>query len=175
MLRVRIAPLPDGLHTETLEPAPDDLDLPDAEVSRVTFSDLTVEVQLVVATRQIVARFEVAATAHLICDRTDEPFEQPVRGAHSVVIVAPEAHLAAADDEDVIVTPDDAQFADLTAPVRDTLMLAVPVRRVCPAAETIEIPTAFGEPDTPSDGRWAALAALRDGASTDGDSADGDS
>ena len=158
--RVRIAPLSDGLHTETLAPTPAELELDPAE-----FSDLAVEMTLAVTERQIVASFEVSATAHLVCDRTDEPFAQTVRGAHTVVIVGPDAPAAASDDDDVVVTPDDVAFADLTVPVRDTLLLAVPVRRVSPAAEALELPTAFGSPDAdaPADDRWAALEALRSG------------
>lgn len=158
MLRVRTAPLSDGLHTESFTPAPADLDL-DANA----FSDLAVDVRLAVSERQIVASFEVSATAHLVCDRTDEPFDQTVRGAHSVLIIAPDAPLAGSDDEDIVVTPDDSTHADLTGPIRDTLLLAVPVRRVSPAAEALDLPTAFGGPttDAPADDRWAALRALR--------------
>ena len=158
MLRVRIAPLSDGLHTETITPTAADLDLDPA-----LFSDITVDVSLVVSVRQIAASFSVAATAHLVCDRTDEPYEQTVRGEHAVVIVGPEAALAAADDEDIVVTPDDASTADLTAPVRDTLVLALPTRRVSPAAEALDLPTVFGAPSAgaPGDDRWAALGALR--------------
>ncbi|HEX8297897.1 MAG TPA: DUF177 domain-containing protein, partial [Rubricoccaceae bacterium] len=160
MLRVRIAPLSDGLHTETLAPTPAELELDPA-----LFSDIAVEMQLSVATRQIAASFVVSATAHLVCDRTDEPFDQNVRGEHSVLIVAPDAPMASTDDEDVVVANDDASHADLTAPVRDTLMLALPLRRISPAAEALDLPTAFGAPaaDDPADSRWAALSALRSG------------
>ena len=156
MLRVRIAPLPDGLHTETLTPTAAELDLDPA-----LFSDVAVEMQLAVATRQIVASFAVSATAHLVCDRTAEPFDEPVRGEHQVLIVAPDAPLASTDDEDVVVTTDDATHADLTGPVRDTLMLALPLRRISPAAAALELPTAFGAPAEPDAGPWAALSALR--------------
>lgn len=168
MLRVRIAPLPDGLHTETLTPTAAELELDPA-----LFSDVTVEMQLVVATRQIVASFAVSATAHLVCDRTAEPFDQDVRGEHQVLIVAPDAPLASSDDEDVVVTTDDATHADLTGPVRDTLMLALPLRRISPAAAALELPTAFGAPAEPDAGPWAALSALR-GDGGDGDAPDGD-
>ena len=156
MLRVRIAPLSDGLHTEALAPTAGDLDLDPA-----LFSDVAVEMQLAVATRQIVASFAVSATAHLVCDRTAEPFDQAVRGEHTVLIVAPDAPLAATDDEDVVVAADEASHADLTGPVRDTLMLALPLRRISPAAEALDLPTAFGRPADDADDRWAALGALR--------------
>ena len=171
MLRVRIAPLSDGLHTEALAPTPAELELDPA-----LFSDIAVEMQLVVTTRQIAASFAVSATAHLVCDRTAEPFDQSVRGEHAVLIVAPDAPLATSDNEDIVVANDDASHADLTAPVRDTLMLALPLRRISPAAEALDLPTAFGAPpaDEPADSRWAALSALRsgDGAPDDTDDTD---
>lgn len=158
MLRVRIAPLPDGLSAETLAPSADSLDLDPA-----LFSDISVELRLDTTLRQTVASFAVSATAHLVCDRTDEPFDQAVRGEHTVVVVPAGAPLASSDDEDVVVVSEDATHVDLAGPVRDTLVLAVPLRRVSPAAEALEIPTAFGGPaaDEPRDDRWAALGALR--------------
>ncbi|HEX8386398.1 MAG TPA: DUF177 domain-containing protein [Rubricoccaceae bacterium] len=166
MLRVRIAPLPDGRHTETLAPSAESLDL-----DPTLFSDVAVDLRLDTTARQTVASFVVSATAHLVCDRTDEPFDQAVRGEHTVVIVPPDAPIAGSDDEDVLVVTEEATHADLAGPVRDTLMLALPIRRVSPAAETLEIPTAFGAPadDEPKDDRWAALRALRgpDGAGPD--------
>jgi uncharacterized protein len=168
MFRVRIAPLPDGLHTETIPLSADDLD-----VDPALFSDISVELRLATSPRQSVASFVVSATAHLVCDRTDAPFEHPVRAEHTVVVVPPDAPLAGSDDEDVVVVTEEATHADLTAPVRDTLVLALPLRRVSPAAEALEIPTAFGapSPDEPHDDRWAALGALRspDGSAPDPD------
>jgi uncharacterized protein len=158
MLRVRIAPLSDGLHTDTLTPTPESLDLDPAE-----FSDVSVEMTLDVSPRRIVASFAVSATAHLICDRTDVPFDQTVRGTHSVLIVSADNPLAVAEGDDVVAADADATHADLTVPVRDTLVLAVPIRRVCPEAEALDLQMQFGAPaeDEPRDDRWAALSALR--------------
>lgn len=163
--RVRIAPLAHGLHTETLTPTAAELD-----VDPAVFSDLRVDLTLDVhdpqvgsGQRRVRAAFTVAATARLECDRTLEPYDERVEGAHEVLLVAPDAPLAeAADDEDVVVVSPDATHVDLTAVVRDTLLLALPLRRVSPAARDLPLATAFGgpAPDEPADDRWDALRAL---------------
>ena len=155
MLRVRIASLPLGLHEETLRPTAEDLN-----VDPAMFSDIDVDLRLDVGEQRVLARFVASATAHLECDRTLAPFEQEIEGEHAVLFTAE----AGEDDEDVLPFPADATDIDLTDPVRDTLLLAVPTRRVSPEAEAAEIPTAFGGPaeDEPADDRWAALQALRD-------------
>ena len=165
MLRVRIASLPDGLHHETLRPSADDLGL-DPDV----FSDVEVDLRLDVAERRVLAAFTARATARLACDRTLDLYDQPVEGTHAVLFSAdaPPAD-DDSDDDDVQPLADDAQDLDLTAPVYDTLLLALPLRRVSPAAQTAEIPTEFGGPSDgePADDRWAALQALRDASDSD--------
>lgn len=172
MFRVRIAPLPDGLHQETYRPAADDLGLDPA-----TFSDVEVDLTLDVAERRVLAAYTARATARLECDRTLAMFDQPVEGSHAVLFTAdapPEAADPDGDDEDVQPLGDDATDIDLTASVHDTIVLALPLRRVSPEARDAEIPTAFGGPseDEPADDRWAALQALRDGGDAAPDSTD---
>ena len=153
--RVRIAPLPDGLHEETLRPSAESLGL-DPDV----FADVEVDVRLDLAERRVLAAYTARATARLTCDRTLAPYEQTVEGAHAVLFTA---DAPAEDDDGVAPLADDATHVDLTEPVRDTLLLALPLRRVCPDAEDAEIETQFGGPaeDEPADDRWAALEALR--------------
>lgn len=169
MLRVRIASLPLGLHQETLRPSADDLGL-DPDV----FSDLEVDLLLDIAERRVLARYVVRATARLECDRTLAMYDEPVEGEHAVLFSAlaePDA-----EDDDVLPLADDAVEVDLAAPVRDTLLLALPLRRVSPEARDAELPTAFGGPGEgePADDRWAALEALR-AADDDGPASDSSS
>lgn len=171
MLRVRIAPLSDGFHTETLTPAAADLDL-----DPVVFGDIEVDLRLDVRDRRIRAAYTARATAHLECDRTLDLYDEAVEGDHEVLLVPPGAALAdAADDESVQVLPLDATHVDLAGPVRDTLLLALPLRRISPAARDMPLATAFGGPtgDEPADDRWDALRALRPDSDTAGRSGDG--
>ncbi len=155
MFRVHIASLPVGIHQETLRPTAEDLEL-DPDV----FSDLEVRLLLDVAERRVLATYTAAATARLECDRTLAMYDQPVEGDHSVLF---SSDAPSTDDDEVFALSDDAVEIDLTEPVRDTLLLALPLRRVSPEARAAELPTAFGGPaeDEPADDRWAALQALR--------------
>ena len=51
----------------------------------------------------------------------------------------------------------------MTEAVRDTLVLAVPARKVAPGAEDLDLPTVFGAPaaEAAIDPRWEALRSLR--------------
>ncbi len=162
MLRADIAALADGLHEHTLHPDPVDLDLDPA-----VFRDVVVALRLDVVGRRILVGLDARATATLECDRTLEPYDQPVRGSHTVLYVPPEQVPDDAEaDEGIAPLPADATFLDLTVAVRDTLILALPLRRVAPRAEDAEIPSVFGanldDDGTPIDDRWEALRRLRD-------------
>ena len=158
MLRVRIAPLSDGLHTDALAPTPEDLDLDPA-----AFSELALDVRLDVAAQRVMLSYAVRAAIARVCDRSAEPFVERVEGRGTLVVVPPDAPLAAAaGDEGVLVVPEDEMTVDVTAHVRDTLLLAVPVRAVHPDFAEAEIPTRFGGPAAgePADDRWDALRGL---------------
>ena len=156
MLRVDLTALDDGLHEMELTPSPDDLDL-DSEV----FADIAVALSLDVADRRVRAAFATRATATLECDRTLEEYQQSIEGTHEVLFTD---RPVGNDDEDVFPLPEHPPEVDLTEPVRDTLLLALPLRRVAPEAKDAEIPTRFGGPgeDEPADDRWDALRRLRD-------------
>jgi uncharacterized protein len=154
VLQVRIAPLPDGLHQETLTPIAEDLDL-DPEV----FSDITVDLTLDVGVDRALATYTARATARLECDRTLDLYDEVLESSHTLLFSA----TADDDDDDVRPLPSDATHIDIADSVHDTLLLAVPLRKVSPAARAAEIPTAFGasSDDDVADDRWDALRALR--------------
>lgn len=172
MIRVSIVSLPEGLHEETLHPSAADAGL-DPDV----FRDIEVDVRLDLRDRRVLTAFTVRALARLECDRTLEMYDEPVSGTYSVLFVAAGDPMADdPDDEAVQPLAGDALFVDLTEPVRDTLLLALPLRRVSPAARDLEIPTAYGSAsdDDLADDRWDALRALRDADLSSQTSSDGD-
>ena len=159
MFRVPISSLSDGLHADSLQPSAEELGL-DPEV----YSDIDVDLRLDLNGRRVLAMFDVRASARLECDRTLEMYDQPLEGDHVVLFVPPEA-APDGEDDDVRVLADADTHIDLTEPVRDTILLAVPLRHVSPAAEGLDIETSFGasdDEDESLDDRWAALRALRD-------------
>lgn len=165
MLGIETAPLPPGLHEMTLTPSAEEVNL-DPEM----FDDITVEIRLDHEQERDLIAFTARATATLECDRTLVPFQQRVKGTYAVLFVLPE-HLDrytgnAADNDDVRALPEPGIELDITDPVRDTLLLALPTRRVAPGAEDEDLPVTFGAL-TDADGntidpRWDALKKLRD-------------
>ena len=161
MLDVRIASLGSGVHRFHLEPAPGDLDLTDEAFDDVGFEAIEVDVTLDLTPTRIVASFHARAVAHLLCDRTLEPFSQPVEGAYTVLFTA-DAEMAEAGGDDVrFFTPAEPSI-DLAEPVRDTLLLALPTRHAAPGAEDADLPMQFGAKED-MDPRWETLRRLRDG------------
>ncbi|MEM6784456.1 MAG: hypothetical protein AAF624_12065, partial [Bacteroidota bacterium] len=96
--------------------------------------------------------------------------------AHTLLYVPPGSPLMTDDDEDVRELPDDRAPVDIAAAVGETLMLALPMRRVAPEARDQEIETTFGALTTPEgtpiDARWEALLGLADGGGHDPPSRD---
>lgn len=166
MFRVSIDTLSDGVHAETLQPSVEDL-----ELGSEIFSDIHVDLRLDVNGRRILAMFDARAKARLECDRTLEMYDQPIEGSHAVLFVPPEAsNEVEEDDDDVRVLSDTDTHIDLTEAVRDTLLLAVPLRHVSPAGEALDLQTTFGKTEADSDSPWAALQALRSDAESDSSS-----
>lgn len=158
---IDITHLEPGFHTWSLRPSAEELDLDPA-----VFRNLLVEVRLELGRERALVLLEAQAVARLECDRTLVEFEQPVRGEYSLLLV-PEDRLeeAAEKDEEALPLPQPGETLDLTGAVRDTLVLALPVRRIAPGAEEQEIPLRFGSPPeegAPADPRFEALRKLRD-------------
>lgn len=131
-------------------------------VEEPVFKDIHADVQLTVDGKQVVARVRARATATLVCDRTLAEFDKAIAGSFTACFMPPEAMDTDAEDDAILPLPAGQDELDLTDIVRDTLMLAVPVRKLAPGAEELEIPTTFGETtESDIDPRWKALEKLR--------------
>lgn len=159
MLDIRIASLKSGLHTFTFEPSPEEIGLDPAE-----FKGISVAVRLDLEPDQAYVTLTARAVASLVCDRTVVTFEQPVEGTHAILFTAAEMGEEVTDE--VQPLPPDTVSLDLTEAVRDTLLLALPSRRVAPGAEEAPLPTTFGalrdENGDVIDPRWEALRKFKD-------------
>ena len=104
----------------------------------------------------------VQSDALLECDRTLKEFVKPIRNTQELLL------LRNGQEPDVDVTTEQIELEprqrvlDLTNVVRDALILAIPVRKVAPEAEELQIQTIFGAPAEESDHRWSALLAMRE-------------
>lgn len=173
MLTIDITAFQSGVHHVELTPDPEELDL-DADA----FSDIHVLARLDCHRDRILAALDVQGVTTLTCDRTLQAYEQPLEGTYQVLF-GPERMVGAESDnfdEVRVLHPSDREI-DVTDLVRDTLLLAIPQRKVAPGADEEEIPLTFGAtpdgedaedgPPSDIDPRWEALRELRDGPEAD--------
>ncbi len=161
MLRIDLTPLDEGVHHVVLEPQAQAVGLdPDR------FKDLCLDAVLEVFNDRVLATLHASATATLECDRTLVLFEQSIEGVCRILFVPHSSVDTEKDDhetgyEEVRVFHRSGHEIDLTEAVRDTLLLAVPARKVAPGAEALDLPTVFGAAEAAIDPRWEALRSLR--------------
>lgn len=164
MLRIDITPFKSGVHHVSLAPQPEDVDL-DPE----RFEDLRVEARLDCHRDRIRVELVIRGVATLTCDRTLRDYQQELEGTHRVLF-GPEEMVGTQGDNFDEVRPLDPsdRDVDITDLVRDTLLLAIPHRKVAPGAEDEDLQTQFGaadesaEDEQPVDPRWEALRKLRE-------------
>ncbi len=163
MVRIELERLREGFQRIELMPSAEALEL-DPQV----FEDIRVELHLTYEGGRLLVQLWAGATATLECDRTLELFKQPIEGTYSLFYVPPGVVVQREDVEEVRELRHSDRFVDLTDVVRDTLLLAIPMRKVKPGAESIPIPLQFGAPEGPEteerpmDPRWEVLRKLRD-------------
>jgi uncharacterized protein len=158
MLHIDIRSLTPGVHTEELNPSPEDIDL---EADR--FADIFVKAIMDFDGKELLVHLDASAVATLECDRTLKEFDQPISGSYTILYAPPGTIVDDEVDEEVIPLEPTADEIDITGFVRDTLLLAIPQRKLAPGAENEEIRTEFGEPgEKEVDPRWEALKKLKD-------------
>jgi uncharacterized protein len=164
MLTIDLRPLDEGLHRFDFAPEPSALDL-----SAEQFADIDITAQVNYYDDRALVLLQAAATATLECDRTLKTFAQPVEGTYQLLFAPPDfaARHSGEETDDYqevrVLEPTD-QRIDLSDVARDTLLLALPRRRVAPGAEDLELQTTYGAPDADAaiaDPRWEALRELR--------------
>ena len=157
MLRIDIRTLDIGQHDFNLECSANEIDMESDQVD-----EIHADVKLNYDGKEAVVTVEASAIAHLICDRTSAPFTQPVKGSYTVLF-SPDDGDETSEGEVRPLAASDEEI-DITDIVRDTLLLAIPIRKIAPGAEEKEIATTFGKPEEQNDidPRWQALSVLKD-------------
>lgn len=156
---IRVAGLADGIHEFTLEADPGRIGLPEEFRSPVHL-----DVHMDKSHAHIVLAITATATAVHPCDRCLDEIDIPVRESVTLVYAKDAAAEHMRDDENVRTLAADDTFIDAGDDVRDVLLLAIPMRRVCedyrdnPACGTA-IPGADSL-QADIDPRWDALRAL---------------
>lgn len=163
MVRIDLRTLEIGGHEFKFEPTPEELGVePDL------LTDIRADVQLHYDGANAIVTVDASAIARLTCDRTLVNFDRPLRGHHTVLFSPNEAGEDSKNEVRPLAASD--QEIDITDIVRDSLLLAIPVRKLAPGAEDAEIRTSFGESVEESivDPRWEALASLKKNADSHG-------
>jgi len=157
MLRIDIRTLEIGPHEFNLECTPDDLG-----VEPEKMEEIRADVKLNYDGKEALLNIEVSAVVNLVCDRTMVSFKQPIKGSYTVLF-SPHKFEEDTGDEVRPFSAKDEEL-DITDIVRDTLLLAIPIRKIAPGAEKADIATSFGVPAEQNDidPRWHALAALKE-------------
>lgn len=157
MVQLDIGGQTNGASAQSIDVAPEELNLDPAD-----FEQIHVDAELDTKGDRILVSLVVSGVAHLICDRTSEPFEQRIEGTHTLLFVpADRVESLESDTDDVRGYEPADLYLDVTESVYDTLLLSVPIRKIAPGAEEAEIPTSFGGSDENIDPRWEALKKLK--------------
>ena len=128
MLQIDMRTLELGLHEFNLECTPDDLGMePDK------MEEIYADVKLNYDGKEALVLVEASAIARLVCDRTMVPFKKPVKGSYTVLF-SPYNNDEETDGEVRPFAASDEEL-DITDIVRDTLLLAIPIRKIAPGAE----------------------------------------
>lgn len=164
MLRIDITPFKSGVYHVELSPEAEELEL-DPE----KFENIRVEARLDCHRDRILVSMVVRGVATLTCDRTLEEYQETLEGEYRILF-GPE-HMVGAESENFDevrpLHPSDREI-DVTDLVRDTLLLAVPHRKVAPGAEEEDIQLEFGSAvpheseEEEIDPRWEKLRELRE-------------
>ena len=156
MLKIDLRTLELGRHEFNLESTTEELGV-EPDLMR----DIRADVQLHYDGSDAIVILSVSAIAQLTCDRTLVKFDMPLKGQYTVVYSPNESDPDSDDEVRPLAASDDE--IDITDIVRDTLLLAIPVRKIAPGAENADFRTTFGEAVEESnvDPRWEALASLK--------------
>lgn len=141
MVKLDITDLKDGVvSTERRQPTAEELDL-DPE----KFSDIELLITLQKTDDRLEVSFDATATAHLQGDRTLRWYDESLDGSFSVTF-KPGGKMSEADRDDESVrqySPFDQEI-DITQEVRDTILLALPLRQIAPGGEDEKLDLEYG-------------------------------
>jgi len=80
--------------------------------------------------RNIIIKTKLAAKVDLVCDRCAEPFSRTITDTLQLIFTTDQA-LAGREEEDIFLIDEATPFVDITEPLRETLLLALPLKRLC--------------------------------------------
>jgi len=155
MIRIHLKGLKDGVHIKKFTPSFEDLDLPES------FSEIAIKAIVEKNGDNLSVNYTGTASAELICDRTLELFTESLAFEQQVYALSDQDDKKENDQVELIRLNKEQNEIDLSASVRDSILLSVPLRKISPGAEEKELPTSFGKVEGEVDPRWKALEKLK--------------
>lgn len=168
MILIQIQGMQDGR-------APFDITVPASDIPDFP-AEFPSEIRVVGTVTRTGRRFrvdcDVSTTARLICDRSLEEYDEPMRVDLSLVYVidneaAVRREPDVVDDDGPIPLREDAKVIDVSDEVRQELVVHLPMRRVSPQYRDKDIAEIFGDldkaenHDVENDDTWAALRGIQ--------------
>lgn len=157
MVKIELKGLKDGVHIQKFEVAPDSLDLPED----IFASPVAVKTILELQGDNITVEYSAVTTAKLVCDRTLEQFDYELN-ADQVVFAFLKDQETTKEQTEIVEVDRKYEEINLSENIRDSIMLAIPLRKVSPGAEDKELPVIFGKDPNAIDERWEALRKLKE-------------
>lgn len=127
---IKISNLTNGVHRHEFECVASDF--ADDWIDTERFSgQIFITVTLTKAMTEIVVELSVKTIATLQCDRCLAPISKKLSGDYRILFLKSADAEKDCDDDDVRVLSKNETHIDLTRDVRETLLLAVPMKNVC--------------------------------------------
>jgi len=99
------------------------------------FNDVAVDLEVILEKKSTFLEFTLnySGTVRVACDVTNELFNQPISGKYNFVVKFGEVYND--EDDDILVIPKGSFEVNIQQPVYESIILAVPLRRVHPGVE----------------------------------------
>jgi uncharacterized protein len=127
---IKISNLANGTHRYDFECATSDFADELIDASRFS-APIFITATLTKAMTEIVVHFSVSTIALLQCDRCLAPISKRLSGDYRILFLQSAEAEKNSDDDEVRVLSKNETHIDLTPDVRETLLLAVPMKNVC--------------------------------------------
>lgn len=134
-------------------------------------ADLNVQIELNKKATLLELQFSILGTVNVSCDVSNEPFDLPIHPTHELVVKFGEEYND--ENEHLLVLPHGSHQVDVSQTLFETIVLAVPQKRVHPGIEngtlqsdlldrlTALLPKESNKAPDTTDPRWDALKKLK--------------
>jgi len=163
-MKIQVGGLSEGVHAYSFTSTPAEIGLPPE-----FRNDVAVQATLEKSSRQLLLRAGVSTSAEVACDRCTTLFVQPLQSKYQMYYFWEEPDEDRYDPAEVQVLTAGQTVLDLTDDVRQTVLLALPLKHVCGEQCKGLCPLCGRNlnegsctcTDTHEDGRWDKLKELQ--------------